>query len=409
MTKKADSTILLAALLMLSLCLTSCEFANAQQSEPVVINADGSVTGPSSLIARDGNIYTLKGNLSGGIQVQKSYITIEGAGYTIYGASKGVDLGNGVGQDPSRILINNVTVRNLQIINCYCAISNENTNNNTFIGNYIENCDTGFWIIGSSNNTLTQNTVTNCTTGISINYGSQSNIIIENNIMSSFLVWLSPAPIVDRNYWGDYAEKFPDANEIGTSGVWDIPYNLGDIVIDNHPLTQPVTLSALSISQQGFDNLPYTSPSITVLSPAPNGVVSSEDVPLNVTVQVFGFFYHNIEKITSLNYSLDGQPEVPLNLIVPNELYPGYTVNADTVLTGLAEGAHNLTFSCETVISQLTQTVSTSFTFTMELPNETPQSYNFFTLAALGTVTALICFGAVYARKQREARKNEKN
>ena len=237
--------LILVIMFGLLLCIGSIQSVNAQFLGSVYIAADGSVVGTNS-IQQNGNIYTLTGNISGGISVQKSYIVIEGAGYTIDGNGQdiGIALGNGVGQDPSRDRISNVTVKNLRIINCYYAIGNENTYNNTFIGNYISDSDKGFWITGSANNTLIHNTVKNCTTGISINYGSGGNIIIENDIMSSWSVWLSPDPVVDRNYWGDYTTRYPNAKEIDNSGIWDTPYSQGDKVIDYHPLTNPVVISS---------------------------------------------------------------------------------------------------------------------------------------------------------------------
>jgi parallel beta-helix repeat protein len=239
MGKKIAPIFVLIALIALPLCVVNFEFVEAQFLRSVYINPDGSVTGTSN-IQRDGNVYTLTGNISGGIQVQKSYIVIDGAGYTIEGKGEGIgiDLSSNMTQGSS-IQINNVTVKNLRIVNCF-GIGNENTDNNTFVGNYIANCDTGFWITGSSNNTLIHNTVKDCVTGISINYGSGGNVIVENNIMSSFSVWLSPDPTVDRNYWGDYVTRFPDAKEIDNSGIWDTPYSHGDKVIDNHPLIEPV-------------------------------------------------------------------------------------------------------------------------------------------------------------------------
>jgi parallel beta-helix repeat protein len=221
--------------------------------EPVTvyISVDGSVEPQTAPLQRNGDAYTLTSNLLGGIKVQKSYVTLNGAGYTIAGNGKGtgVDLGNGVGQDPSRTPITNVTVTNLKIVNCTVALGSENTYNNTFVSNYIENCDTGFWITGSANNTLYRNTIKNCTTGISINYGSSSNIIVENNILSSYSVWLSPDPVVDRNYWGDYTTRFPNAKEIGNSGIWDTPYSHGDKIIDYHPLTNQVNLTTFIVTK----------------------------------------------------------------------------------------------------------------------------------------------------------------
>jgi parallel beta-helix repeat protein len=243
MVRKASLSAVLSVLIGLSLCLTTFVDASSETSNSISINADGSVTGTSSIL-RDENVYTLMGNISGGIQVHKSYVVIDGAGYTIDGGGQGigVDLGNGVGRDPSRASITNVTVKNLKIINFYYAIGNEKTGNNSFVGNYIAGSDTGFWIIGSANNTLIRNTVRNCTTGVSINYGSGANVIEENNICSSFSVWLSPPPLVDRNYWSDYLTRYPNAKEIDSSGIWDTPYNR-ESFIDNHPLTEPVAVS----------------------------------------------------------------------------------------------------------------------------------------------------------------------
>ena len=173
-------------------------------------------------------------------------------------------------------MINNVTVQNLKIMNCYYAIDNSNTKNNTFIGNYIANCDTGFWITGSSNNTLKYNTVKDCVTGISINYAG-FNIITENNIINnSLLVWLSTEPFVDGNYWSNYLTKYPNAKEIEKSGLpnlfWDTPYNYGGSLgnfTDNHPLVNPIPISFPAPS-------PTTSPTY---SPSPSPSIEPTQTP----------------------------------------------------------------------------------------------------------------------------------
>ncbi|RCV64242.1 hypothetical protein C5S53_09705 [Methanophagales archaeon] len=28
------------------------------------------------------------------------------------------------------------------------------------------------------------------------------------------------------NYWDDYEEKYPDAEEMGSTGIWDTPYRI---------------------------------------------------------------------------------------------------------------------------------------------------------------------------------------
>ena len=132
-----------------------------------------------------------------------------------------------------------MTVKNLQIIDFYYGVDNANTNNNTFIGNYIEDCLDSFWIIGSSNNTITSNTLKNAS--IEINYAG-SNTITKNNFFDCRLtVWLSTQPLVDGNYWSEYTTRYPNAKEIGNTGVWDTPYEYWESVVDNHPLTKPIS------------------------------------------------------------------------------------------------------------------------------------------------------------------------
>ena len=64
------------------------------QSSNIYINADGEVVGTNN-IQRNGDLYVLKGNISGGIAVQKSNIIIDGAGYTLEGhGGTGIDLTN---------------------------------------------------------------------------------------------------------------------------------------------------------------------------------------------------------------------------------------------------------------------------------------------------------------------------
>jgi len=291
---KAFFTALIICGLLASLIvgLQIVKIAEAQSIGSIIIDSDGAVIGTSS-IQRNGDVYTLIGSLSVGIQIQRSNIIIDGAGYTIQGTSeyvRGIDLSNGVGQDLSRSLISNVTVKNLKIINCYFAIDCSNTNNNTFVGNYIADCDTGFWITGSSNNAFTYNTVKDCVTGISINY-SGKNVITKNNIINnSLLVWLSTEPLVDGNYWSNYLTKYPNAKEIEMSGVynvfWDTPYNYGESLgnfTDNHPLINPITITASLISASPTSTAPPTT--LPSFSPTSTFPPSPDITPTNTPTQ----------------------------------------------------------------------------------------------------------------------------
>jgi nitrous oxidase accessory protein NosD len=91
-------------------------------------------------------------------------------------------------------------------------------------------------------------------TGITISFGGNGNVITENNIINSsvFVMKQSPDNTVDRNYWSDYLTRYPNATEIGESGVWDTPYEGHEAFTDNHPLVEPVALNPESPDEEPF-------------------------------------------------------------------------------------------------------------------------------------------------------------
>src|SRR3989337_4483184 len=115
-------------------------------------------------------------------------------------------------------------------------------------------------------------------------------------------------------------------------------------------------MSGTKLAQVAYapsDGLPYKPPVVTVLSPSPNGTYNMPDVPLNVTVQIFAYTYGAIpsmEMLNSLNYSLDGQADMPIKLTYPTSYGPGYYVDGNAVLSGFSNGVHNLIIYGETTI-----------------------------------------------------------
>ena len=124
-----------------------------------------------------------------------------------------------------------------------------------------------------------------------------------------------------------------------------------------------------------FEGLPYDPPIISVLSPSPNGTYSEQNIPLNVTVQIRGFIYHNTETIRWLNYSLDGQTPIPMTLILPSDLTPPYYVHGNDVLNDLSDGTHNLTIYVETAISGLTGNFNATVSFEVDTSNTIDESF----------------------------------
>ena len=195
--------------------------------------------------------------------MSKSNIAIDGAGYTLDGnGTGGIDLTNGIGQNPTRATISNVTIENLYILNG--GVGTNGGGNDTFFNDYISNSLGGacIFLMGDCD----YNNITFCTlngsngTAIEMVYGANYNgTITENNIMGGVMLWLSVGGNVDRNYWSDYLTRYPNATEIGSSGIGNTPYVYATGYQDSHPLMKPVAIPLTGSSLE----LPTSSSSST--------------------------------------------------------------------------------------------------------------------------------------------------
>jgi parallel beta-helix repeat protein len=187
MNKLRISKVLQFILLMLFFSLIAIipkSFADTVNST-IEIMPDGSIYPDDAPIQRHGNIYTLTEDIeavSDGISIAKDDIVINGAGYTILG--RGIKTGIIIGAyTPANAGRQNVTIKNLTLINFQCGIRLDNSSNNM-----ISNCtltrnprgiEIGFY---SDYNQIIQNKITNFSVGILVNDGSNGNNI-ENNVL----------------------------------------------------------------------------------------------------------------------------------------------------------------------------------------------------------------------------------
>ena len=254
--KRTALALTLIIALLFSTVIAS-QFVNVGTSQTygaTKIKPDGSVEGTGK-IQRQKNVYTLTDDITGSIEVQKSNIVIDGAGHTLQGRKevneRGVYL---VGPDRSNAVCGNVLVKNLRIYNFYEGIYVVGSSNNSIIGNYLDNAS--IHLIGGAGyigDLIKNNTFKN--SGIFVDYNSGGlDIITENNFIdSTIFVDLSEPPIVDKNYWSNYTANYPDAKEVGCTGMWDTPYVYDKFVggshgddpcIDYNPLVEPIEVSA---------------------------------------------------------------------------------------------------------------------------------------------------------------------
>jgi parallel beta-helix repeat protein len=257
-------------------------------SGSIYIRSDGQVTPSTAPISNDGNNhYTVTANIYNPIVVVRDNIVIDGANHDLQGTdeydSRGIDL-----TGRSNVTITNMKIKNFEygvylssasnnvlsqndFTNNYCAIwIVASSNDNIVSGNNIENNEMyGIWLKGSSNNEISENELTshgnytiyirasNYTT-FSANYiadnnlgvffyEASDNILYHNNFVnnvnsfSSFdstNAWDNGYPS-GGNYWSDYGERYPDAGELESSGIWNTPYVIDENNQDNYPLINP--------------------------------------------------------------------------------------------------------------------------------------------------------------------------
>jgi parallel beta-helix repeat protein len=152
---------------------------------------------------------------------------------------------------------NNNKVTNNNCSNNGCGFYLWDSDNNVISNNNCSNSGRGIHLWGSDNNVISNNNCSNNDRyGIYL-YASDKNSIYLNNFANntcngysgaSTNLWNSTEKITYTykgntctnylgNYWDDYKKKYPDAEEIDETGIWDNPYCI-DSDKDNHPLME---------------------------------------------------------------------------------------------------------------------------------------------------------------------------
>jgi YVTN family beta-propeller protein/parallel beta-helix repeat protein len=370
--------------------------AKIQYIGDVTINADGTVSPSAAPIQQTGNVYTLTSDVGGSITVERSNITFEGNGLTVNGI---LQIGSLPTASPTvgNPVISDVTIKNLTVTGSYNGIelwqaSNVIVANNTIIGTgngiyALEGPTTGIDVEGGGSNIITGNNVSNNYNAISF-FESNNNLIVGNNITNnhnpylivSALMFWSPssnntvyhnnfinntssagtaneygAPFPGNtwddgypsggNYWSDYQTRYPNATEIGNSGIGNTPFVIDSQNEDRYPLMEPFTT---------------TPPQISLLSPTTNMKYNESSVPLVFTVD---------GSVNWVGYSLDGLKNV--------------TVIGNTTLTGLSSGLHSVTVYANDTFGNMGASQTVSFTIAKPFPTVT-------VAAVSGTVAAVV-------------------
>ena len=115
----------------------------------------------------------------------------------------------------------------------------------------MDNNNIGIYLENSSNNIVNKNNIRyNNEFGISSSDASSGNRIFLNNFFQNEInaedygknTWHSISD-EEGNYWSDYKDKYPDAEDSNSDGIWDDIYHIEPGTnFDYYPFVEPITL-----------------------------------------------------------------------------------------------------------------------------------------------------------------------
>jgi parallel beta-helix repeat protein len=264
----------LAILLALAATLVFPTFASSTTIlGTIFIRADGTVDPADAPIQQEGNTYILTGDAYARIVVQKSGITIDGAGHTIQGNpnstlaglwvvgqgpdQKAVENGSQVlytiGVDDADKSVCNVTVKNLNIRDFSIGIYVW-TQNDTIIDNAVTQNVVGILLSGSSNS-LIGNSIERNEMGVffgtnepgqdSLNLVVSGNSFINNIQQFSGCQCTTNNTLENPHTWdngkiGNYWSNYNGTDKNG-DGIGDTPYVIDRLNQDRFPLMKNPT------------------------------------------------------------------------------------------------------------------------------------------------------------------------
>jgi parallel beta-helix repeat protein len=207
--KQLRKELALVLMFLFLIPLTSLPSTNGQaQSQQVTITPDGNIVGTEK-IEKNGNIYTLKGDLNSEVKILKDNIVFDGAGFKISGSDQIIFTEGGFNEfsgTKNKTAINiegraNVTIKNVCINGYKVGIGIYKSLFTVISGNIFSQDNNPIYIENSSYNLITDNEITTVSYYAFILRSSDSNIISKNNVQngSGILISSGSANLVAQN------------------------------------------------------------------------------------------------------------------------------------------------------------------------------------------------------------------
>jgi len=200
----------------------------------------------------------------------------------------------------------------------------------------------GIYLFNSGYNTVRVNNISKCQEGVSVvELHSRDNNFYHNSFIDNVKqvhvaafygnVWDDGYPS-GGNYWSDYGERYPDAEEIDGSGIWDTSYVIDGKNEDRYPLMNTYTaehdiaVTNVTVSQMKAGQGDYFFDIMVTIENMEDDYFTE----FNVTT----YYNSSVIERKSITKLLEDAPEIQTFRWFVTELAPGnYTIKAiaDTI------------------------------------------------------------------------------
>jgi hypothetical protein len=144
---------------------------------------------------------------------------------------------------------------------------------NNIIGNTIMNCsNAGLYETDNSwSNLFYANYVANNRWGAKITSQESNTTLYHNNFVNNSNQFNCKWGYFDNgaegNYWSNYLIRYPNASEVGNTGIGDTPYIINADHADHYPLMAPFDISSVTLELPEWANLTLPNPPKTPFFP----------------------------------------------------------------------------------------------------------------------------------------------
>ena len=287
------------------------------------------------------------------ITIRNNRIIDNAEGISLLSSSGNVICDNNISNNNDGIYLfsssDNVISRNTISLSNYDGIYLYYSVNNVLSHNFVlyNNLD-GISLYYSGSNVIYGNTVLNNYYGITSFYFNSNNTIYHNNFNNTYQVWGDLVNFWDHdgegNYWSDYSGQ-----DLNRDGLGDVPYLIGGIYQDSHPLMGAFSDFDVSLEGETYDVTVVSNSTISTFEFEIGRETRNRIIRFNATGEDDAAGFCRVRIPTKLmNYSyivlIDGEEIIPTLLNVSNEtylyLYFTYLHKTNTITIIYSEALH---------------------------------------------------------------------